>query len=286
MALSFPADEQWNQHDRFIDSVKVAAVPTKPKQQLSISSMLDAMRRTNLRGESLLSRGGPHPEPSTLAEMFRPDPPPFECAEMLPTERGERIVMLREWLGRLPAQHWLEQQQPVRDALESLQRVRKRSDCPVALGDDLAEFRFWRFASHLARASNARRFSDDMPNPPDADQRKRAADAAAEIIRIAEATSLLMSAHVDWKHREGLLAGLRAIHAHQSTPRRRRMDAHQKERDFIQSATYLAEHYMGAASTAVVAALVRLFVKKKVDDSELEKLIRAEKKRWAAVARG
>lgn len=286
-----PNDAAWDAHFQFLSRCEEAAVERRSPLIADAPAVSGHMsRRLIVSMQSMAQRQGSCGTtsvagyPDTLSELFEGISMPV-VASRLPELRAQRIETLRQWLDHFPAQQWLANQRPVREAYVSFQRVRKRSDCAPALLSDLAELRFWKAAGLVARACDGRRFSPYMPQPPDADQRKRAANAAKEIIAIAKATTLLMSAGLTPLARDELLAGLEMIQAHAQIARRKRMDAREKERDFIQVATMLVKYEMRAVSTAVVAALVGLFVTETGED-ELRKQIQAQKKQLEVRAKG
>lgn len=253
--MNYPTPEQWEQHQHFLSKCSEAAneppVPTKP---LGLFGGLFAPtpRYTVLGGYS---------NPQTICEMFYLKTPPFESDESLPPARAARIAKLREWLAKLPAQQWLEKQPPIKAAFDCFRRIQNRKDSKPAYRKDLAEFAFWGLAHEAAVQSAFKRSGRNAPKPPDADQRRRAAQAARDLLKLCNETSLLKSACVEWQHRNALLPALQQIELHERVGRRERVDAFTTDRQFVDLLALISWYKFGDASPAIMCELAALHVR-------------------------
>jgi len=210
--------------------------------------------------------------PNSLTEMFLGDAPPFDEPKCLPPARADRIALLRRWLSQLPAQKWLEQQQPIAQAHQSFRRIQGRRTSAQGYREDLAEFAFWWVAHQAWLFRRGKR----RP-PPNAEDRQRAADAARTLLRLYDETDLLPAEIVPWESRDRVVDALRCIQAHSGLARRKRQDSNTSVRDFVELLSEFLWRAFGDVSPAIVCELVQLHGAAP-DQTEMTKRIASWKK--------
>lgn len=133
----------------------------------------------------------------------------------------------------------------------------------------MAEFRFWRCAAQAAA------YRDLVAKPsPNAAQRTSAEKAVRVLQQLTNRTSLVDDVGLDWTEAESLRLVLAKLLTIGKMKRRRRLDAHTSDREYVEALTTIFWLEFKAASPAPIIALAGLKVLNP-DSAALTKRIKA-----------